>query len=443
MSRVNHMVVSQGELSVIRTCGWKHHLKYTLQLEPAESAYQQPLEVGDMVHGGVAEAYREVQRQQLSLGSTRGLDKQAVLDAVSRYIDERVRRIREASGFSMFSDADSDSAAESTEQEAKAAVGLFIDHVLWRDIERYVVVAIELPFRVPLMDKHGRRVGDQLEGVIDLVLYDIHVGKLVLGEHKTTRSDAFTYDFRIEVDPQIPLYLFAMSRMFDERDVSGAIHLNVVRKTAPKRPAVNKDGTVSTAAVDTTRDMYQAALLEQTTEPTYLAAARQNHAEKQTKASAERLETNEAKWRETQQRQADVLASLGGIDKFASRHSATIPQHLVRRYTVDAWSGARMLRHIARGDFDPMRNGHSCNSRAAGKCSYRDACVDDVVAPGELLKKRAHRHGEVVDANEEFLATGGELRMHAAIQLGRQLHTTEVEVYADAKDDSDPWGWNS
>lgn len=393
----NPVCVSNSELTTLRNCAWKHHLRFELGLDPVGGADRTGARsVGALVHLGIAEIYRTVQRMQL----VRLRPTQYQLHAVAQdCIKKACAEAEEETGLFVGEEADAQRVAEKADQEtALKCLDLFVEHIALPTFEKYSVVGVEVPFKVPILTQAGKRSGDELEGVIDIVLRDNQLGTIVCGENKTTSSDASTYELQLATDPQIPLYIYALQQMFGEL-VRGQVLLNVIRKAYPSEPKTNLDGTVSVAECDTTRDVYGRALENQSL-PDWWMKARDAfidpaNAGKQKVADA--MTKADERWTEVKAKQQARLDGLPDISRFVSQFEEHISSEHVQRAALDAWNGARLIRQFRRELLIPWRNGSAC--KAYGRlCEFHDACVEGIVEAGELLVKRDHRHHEVVEA---------------------------------------------
>lgn len=409
----NPVCLTHSEVTMLHACAWKQYLKYELMLDPAGGRDELgALNVGTLVHEGIAEVYRTIQRMQL----VRIEPTVEQLHAVSvRAIDDLVAAHTEATDVFAGDAADEYRAAYADDVEtAQRCVDLFVQHIALPLIaKRYDVIAVEFPFRVPLLTKAGRRSGDELEGVFDLLLRDRGLGTIVIGENKTTSTDASQYETKLSTDGQTARYVYAARHMFGPKLVSGTVLLNVIRKAYPRTPKFIKDGTVSVAEVDTTRDLYQHALDVQP-EPDYLTKARaalaelnaiegdlDDRAAKRHQKATEALAKAGVRWDECQAKQRARLEGLPDISRFVAQHEETISEEQVERVALDTWNAARLIRLFRRKQLRRWRNGSACHAYNR-LCAYHDACVEDVIEPGELLTKRPVRHREVVEAAEQL-----------------------------------------
>lgn len=391
------VIVTHSELNTLHACPWKHKLRYELQLDPPGFDDSGPLRTGSLVHVALAAVYSTIQRVQ-GFRSTPSLDQ---LHSVA-HAALIVARDNAAGG--IFEGAFNDEVIAALDEDvatARTCIDLFVEHIAPRNAERYDVLGVEMPFRVPLLTSKGVRWGDELEGVMDLVLRDRALGTIVLGEHKTTVGEAHAYETRLQHDPQAPLYTYALRQLFGDL-ARGEVVLNVIRKTAPREPSINQDGTVSIAAVDTTRAIYERALAAQG-EPEWLVKARDAwYAAGQPSDGKVRdaLVKADARAHALGAKQLSRAESLGGIERFVQQHELRVSDEQVQRAAHDAWQAARLIRLFRRGELTPWRVGSACR-QFSSLCAYHEACVEGVIEPGELLVKREHRHREVAAAIEQ------------------------------------------
>jgi len=89
-------------------------------------------------------------------------------------------------------------------------------------------------------------------------------------DHKTTAGAVDGFDRALQLDPQTTGYLYALDKGIAQGEIASpgpitgfeAVY-NILRKKAPREPKINKDGTVSVAAIDTTAELYSSALCRQ------------------------------------------------------------------------------------------------------------------------------------------------------------------------------------
>src|SRR6266851_106592 len=122
-----------------------------------------------------------------------------------------------------------------------------------RPTKPYRIVAPEVTFRIPLVPDYDIF----LVGTIDRVLVDAD-GNPIPGEIKTYKIKPNKTDWRF--NHQIYGYAAAL-QLLTKKPVRYALY-DGLRKKAPLRPNVLKDGTLSSAWIDTTHAIYRADLLE-------------------------------------------------------------------------------------------------------------------------------------------------------------------------------------
>lgn len=335
--------VTQSELSTFRTCRKKWDFRYRQALIPLRTP--KPLTVGAHFHHALRALYRAIQ-----LGA-RSLDDML---KVTRSELAQLAHEHQASLLDAYVDAGPDERSrillemESAGREAAVAVEMYVRTFGVSDAEEYEVLAVERTFEVPLGD--GRSHG-MLAGQIDLALRHRRSGIVWLGEHKTTSGSAADLDARLDLDGQVRAYLYAMRSLFPGEELGGVI-LNATRKRAPAVPKVNKDGRVSVAACDTTRDIYLAALEAQERGGVAITAAQRDF--------AETLPWSTARW--------------------ITRHEVYIPPAHVDEWVAEARADLRLLRASSDGAKRALpitRNPASCTLPWTRPCAYREICVDD------------------------------------------------------------------
>lgn len=117
----------------------------------------------------------------------------------------------------------------------------------------YRIVAPEVTFKIPLVKDYGI----YLVGTMDRVHVDQY-GNPIVGECKTYKTAPKRENWR--VNNQIYGYACAL-QILTRKHVVMALY-DGLRKKAPLMPKVLKNGTLSTAWIDTTYDLYKQKLLE-------------------------------------------------------------------------------------------------------------------------------------------------------------------------------------
>jgi hypothetical protein len=143
------------------------------------------------------------------------------------------------------------------------------------------VVGVEMPFEHESAEFVNR-------GVIDLLVYDPALNRITIIDHKSA-ADLLETERRLAHSMQMVGYQRWVSAQvkggaFEHVPVDAEILCiyHVVRSKCPKAPNINKDGSVSIAAVSTIRSFYEEALAGQDKPPT--------------EAQLKRLETLPVEW---------------------------------------------------------------------------------------------------------------------------------------------------
>jgi hypothetical protein len=287
------------------------------------------------------------------------------------------------------------------------------------DIVRLVPVAIERPFAIVVRDKAGRPQNHlRYQGVWDLVAWDPVVGDLVIFDHKTTSGTLDNIDRRVELDQQMGGYLYALREMiragvFREQfealgipanPTTGRIIYNVMRKKMPSVPHVNKDGSVSTAACDTTPEIFRAAL-EKQTEPEWLTKARDalNEASADPKkivAAQAKYDGQVERWDELRAKQNALLDQLENRgEAFVSRREFWKSDAEIELWRQYAFAQGNDIRAAERDERFRYPNPGHCTTAWSLPCVYRSLCIDDTPEIAASFRVEP-RHAEVEAARK-------------------------------------------
>lgn len=386
-----HLAVTNSEISTFRTCRQKWFFRHRERLRPKRRP--RALAVGSMVHAGIAAVYGLIASKQRGVNAS-GIDYEALaVDTMQKRLAHYRKDIFDAMDEAKTTDEIDELLAESetAEREAEGSVLRFVQRFARDDEQRYKVVTVELPFTVLLRDKLGRKMSHALNaGVMDLVLYDQQLNELLLGEHKTSANDATKAEAKLDMDPQTSGYVWALREAMPElrrqlqndpigsmlRDDTkvGRVLYNVVRKKGPRQPTLNQDGSVSAAAVDTTRDVYEAALVDQ-----------------------------ERKGIPRTDKQRNRLESLSTRERYVTRLEVFHGNDVLERWHTEQKADASLVRLARDGRFPITRNPEACNPPWVPPCPYRTICIDDSPERRELAGyvTMAGVHEEVQEAIEQ------------------------------------------
>jgi hypothetical protein len=385
VGRVVLTVVTNSELGTFRTCRHRWHLNYEQRLSPKRRP--KALEVGSAGHAGFDAMYHAIKAAQAAGAVSVNVDQ--IEERAHVAMHERLAKWQEGIDLLDYFDRSGDERGKLIEEsnaavrEASVAVSLFVRAFCERDFHEYEVLEVEQAFDVPLLEGGMARRGGtarsrmRTRGKRDVVLRSRSTGAIVLGEHKTTISDASAFDARLDVDPQTRAYLYSLHMDYPEESAAGKLGdvlLNVVRKSGPKAPKVNKNGAVSVAACDTTRSIYRRALEEQE-------------------------QVRGMPITDDQREFLDLLPT--SFDRYVSRHEDFFDVDQIERWRAEAHVDIGIMRRLRSGAFGPVeiaatRNGASCTLPFLPPCAYRSICANDSAERREQdFVVRDVRHSEL------------------------------------------------
>lgn len=389
------VVATASELASLRDCPQKWQFAYVERLRPRVAP--RPLAFGTAVHAGLAAGYAALRDALVAGAQLRSL---LVVDASQRTLEASVR---DAERTALDAGADPDVVREESRETLDLASWMLAHY--WRtfeaDLERLVPLSIEEPFELPLRHANGRSVRlATYRGVVDLVAYDAEVGDLVLVDHKTTSGEVSGIDRRVEIDPQMSGYLWALreqlrarrwpgldvarlvepglaERIVEGRVPTGRIAYNVLRKKRARSPETTQKGLVSSASIDTLASVYEAALVAQ--EERGLA---------RTQAQVERL---------------DVLRAKG--DAFLSRREFWRSDDELRRWLRETVVDVERARSLRANPQLVSRNAGSCTQAWSMPCVYRAVCLQpdapELRAPFRVAEEAHEEVAAALEASDD------------------------------------------
>lgn len=391
--------VTNSELGSFRSCRKKWWFQYEEKLRP--KVKPRALAVGSIVHAGVAAMYRAIYENQLKhpLGKAPPLVtdqlSELALKAMQDKLSDFLVVLYDLISDETHQDRIDEMVAESKlmEQQAESCVVRFCERFAAEDQERFAIIAVELPFGVPLLDRNGtRRSLLTYGGVMDALMYDLEVKDLVLGEHKTTSQDAMELERRLDLDPQTTGYIYAANQLLEQRALKhphiamlpsqvtcNRVMYNVVRKKGPSQPKLNKPDKhggqmVSTAAVDTLADYYENALVAQ--------------------------EAQGPKYKRTEKQVARLLKCYEP-SRYVARHEAWHSEQMIEVWRDETHEDAKLVRDARSGRLPLSRNVAICNGPWNPPCRFRSICVQDSPERRAEYIVSDARHAEVAEALEE------------------------------------------
>lgn len=426
MAKRHLLTITNSEVETWRSCRARWGFEYAERLRPRVKAT--PLRFGTVYHAGAAAGWRAAWGVKEASVGTR-LER-AIPAAIKGAADETARFLH---GLGLMREELVPEDAEALEAEAREhleTAAWCLEHyfqVKQSDLER-VPLAIETPFKARIPDRLGRPSVLVQDGVFDLVLWDPRENLLELQDHKTTRYGVSLLEGRLPLLTQPTGYLLALDRLMKTRGVGwgqtpdaaravllesaeriaelevGAVAFNVVRRSRPSTPKVNKlakkwatlpyqqellaaqeaggpnAGEVSVAEIDTTAEIYGDALIEQVTERGLAITDKQ-------KARHEGLKARGDGW-------------FAQFEFYRGRRE-------FERWRGEMWVESRGIRAALKDEGLRTRNPGACTTPGTSACPFASVCSDpDDPTIRSRFRQASDRHEEVREAE----AHGGEER---------------------------------
>ncbi|MBA3843625.1 MAG: PD-(D/E)XK nuclease family protein [Actinobacteria bacterium] len=165
---------TSSRLKVLRSCVYKHHLRYTLNIRGPETSV---MRFGTLAHAALEAYFKAWQGLALTARNGEHDDRLAAALAVIDTVADKIER-------------------------AKLRVLIFGYHLKW-GAEPWEILAVEIQFEYEL---DGYRIG----GKIDAIVRDLTDGSVWVLEHKSTSMDTSpgsSYWARLAVDTQVSIYI--------------------------------------------------------------------------------------------------------------------------------------------------------------------------------------------------------------------------------------------
>ena len=380
-------VVTDSELATWNSCPQKHDFQYRQRLRPKVEG--KALAIGSIFHHGIAAGLRAGWAEGWKSKSTVARVEEQIAAAQTNIDDLVMKWAGKVIQFSM--DIDFEQLNSEVEQTA-AMVKWMLAHYFTQtqsDLNTLVLVEVEAPFLVDLHNKRGA-VAPHLRyaGVRDAVMYDPSYNQIVLFEHKTSGGDPRQIEKRVEMDTQTKGYLYSLKQQragmvaVDGTPLAkaflGRVAYNVLRKSQPKSPKVNQDGSVSVAQCDTTYDLYSLALAEQVGQRKIAVSEKQ-------RAFLETLRDKGDSW-------------------FARVEHHQTPEE-IERWRSDTFVNASRIREADRDPAKRTRNTGHCNMAWSLPCTYRQICLDNSPEQRGMFRVASDPHAEVRAAEADAAGT--------------------------------------
>lgn len=437
--RVSLQVLSHSRVSSLRDCPAKFSYRY---LEGLRQRVEDPTRIrGRLMHEGLAAGFGTW--RDLRMAGAGADDVAAALEEIRRdaaraqeqKYDEYLRALEEArkAGADVEACDESVRALTGALEADRWVVGHFFGRIVPRDFATKRPILIEHPFDVPILDSGKGRRHLRWIGVVDLVMLDERAQLLEVHDHKSIGTNAGSEEHRrrIEGDPQLASYVYALRQMRDSGELDdvlsrvagrsvtkpgadlfadptvepdrawvrslpvGVIVVNLLRRKMPAKPKMLADGTISVdSRIDTLPEVYESAIdaapepdalrkaLEDleaarqvyTDESEPCTAAERDRRAKRYEKAREVLAKKRASWRETQAKQRALLEAIRSRgDTFAGQLDDFIGADELERWRVEQWVEAARIRRLERHPGERTRNLGFCTAPGRG-CGFRSLC---------------------------------------------------------------------
>ena len=399
--------ITNSEMGTFRMCRKRHGFEYVDMLRPKLPGRQ--LTWGNCIHAGCESGYRAA--YQLGVSIAGRLDH-ALVAGAEGVRDFHAVYVTGLDGLVREGHIGDEEAQEHFDDAAK-----MLDVALWavdhffratqEDLETLVLLGAEVSMHEPMVNKAGRVMNVRLAGVADTVWWDPQDRSIIVDDHKTVDELVGTTEKRIALDPQMSGYMHGVQRMVragklrpldgselpeGAADRIGRCRYNCIRRSRPKQPKVNKvrkndgaheqtailatlevgglssQGLVSTAAIDTTAEIYDAALAQQTEERGLPMTEKQGDLLVKLRDQGDRYFARFEFWRNAAEREE------------------------WRRETI---AEARLMRMVERDPSLRTRNTGACSRPGSPPCAFRAVCINDQPETRALYRIATKRHEEV------------------------------------------------
>ena len=226
--------LTYSSIQAFKSCRKRYQYRYEIGIEPAERPIY--FSLGSAVHVGLEHIYR-------------GSNQFEIENAINIYFaknapsNDDIERLNEW---------------DSSRRMAHAIIDRYREN--YKE-ERFQIIETEKQFCLPIVNPETGSASQtyQIMGKIDGIAREN--GHLWIIEHKTTSAISNQYKKGLTLDAQSILYVDAMERVFNE-PVQGVIY-NVLLKSVPHKPALLKNGKLSTDKRQvTTAELYRKAIAE-------------------------------------------------------------------------------------------------------------------------------------------------------------------------------------
>lgn len=375
------LTVSNSERATFLMCRKRWWFEYVELLRPVIRA--RALTWGGVFHGGIEAGYRAAFS---GAAPSVALAKEAAQQAIALLADGVRDSLIEAQRTGAIGEEEADQRLADV-GEMRSVGAWAVAHFFERtesDLHRLIPLAFELPLVFPVPDKLGRPSHLWNEGQTDAVWWDPQSKQVLVDDLKTMDTDPMStgIERRIQLDPQMSGYLAGVRHKLYTgklggdiadpltlaRGVRGWCRYNLLRRSMPHEPHINKNGMVSTAKIDTTGEVYAAALARQEVE--------------------RKLPINGD--------QRELLLKLGArTDRYFARHEFVRSAADEDAWRSDLWADSKAMRAAQRDSSLCTRNPGACTPANALPCVYRAPCLQDAPEARALFRVANDRHEEI------------------------------------------------
>lgn len=244
-------VFTNSQITLFKNCRQKYYFSYIQLLQP--NIIVKPLFLGGLVHEGIAVYYNNKQN---------GLPLDAIKNNTTEIISFLVEKKRK----------ELDNAYENINEDKEEELDLLQNQTLSildnyitfaEENDEWELIITEKEFEIELdLNNRKIKVKIKVDGIVKR-----KDGTMWLLEHKTTSAkDFIEYKKKLELDEQVNLYIYVISRLHPEWNIVGVIY-NILRKKTPSIPKIKKDNTISKASCDTTYDIFLNTIRENNLNP--------------------------------------------------------------------------------------------------------------------------------------------------------------------------------
>ena len=235
-------------------CRYRHDLEYVRRIRRRRTGGV--IDLGSAVHEGLAAALLSSIRKDARKVFT-------YADVIERAIDHWHTFIVSKMSTDELDDREAMAELNDTSEKAKAIAKRAIVPLL----SHYEVVVLDdgtplVEYALNVRVAWKRWKVRNVHGTVDLVARDKQTGSLWVIDHKT--REQLQAEQWVDFDLQLAMYQWMLQK--SGIPVVGSIQYQI-RSAVPREPNVNKNGSMSRAAIATTWDIYRAALIREGLDP--------------------------------------------------------------------------------------------------------------------------------------------------------------------------------